>query len=54
MGSTWQYTLAYRPQANSHVERVNGEILRHIRVLLTYEVELVEFPRGNLVDTDGD
>jgi len=36
-GSTWQYTLAYRPQANSHVERVDGEILRHIRVLLTYE-----------------
>jgi len=37
MGSTWQYTVAYRPQANSHVERVNGEILRHIRGLLTYE-----------------
>jgi len=37
MGSTWQYTLAYRPQANSHVERVNGEILRHIRVLLCYD-----------------
>jgi len=37
MGSTWQYTLAYRPQANSHVQRVNGEILRHIRVLLTYD-----------------
>jgi len=37
MGSTWQYTLAHRPQANSHVEWVNGEILRHIRVILTYD-----------------
>jgi len=37
LGATWSFTLAYRPQANGNVERQNGEILRRLRVLLTYK-----------------
>jgi len=37
LGATWSFTLAYRPQANGTVERQNGEILRRLRVLLTYK-----------------
>ena len=37
LGAAWTFTLAYRPQANGIVERQNGEILRCLRVLLSYQ-----------------
>jgi len=37
MGSVWQYTLTYRPQANGIVERGKSEILKSVRVLLNWQ-----------------
>jgi len=36
LGSVWNYSLTYRPQANGIAERVNGEILKHVHVLLCW------------------
>jgi len=34
IGSRRQFTIAYRPQSNGIVERVNGEVLRHLRAIV--------------------
>lgn len=34
MGVGQQFTVAYRPQSNGIVERVNGEVLRHLRAIV--------------------
>eukprot|EP00762_Andalucia_godoyi_P008441 ANDGO_04689.mRNA.1 Pol polyprotein len=35
VGTDHQYTIAYRPQSNGLIERTNGEVVRHIRAIVT-------------------
>ena len=49
LGSTWQYTLTYRPQANGIVERQNGEILKIVRTILLFEQHWTKWSQPQVI-----